>query len=130
MATTPTFPAWLKAQEGRGDDVASFAQQVAHLTDFPDSGGKAIYDGYFETALTEHRDTYERAWSEYSASPEPRLMGAGTGGHCGTALTFDLLAKTSKHLKNEEAPAELPPVLLPVTAVGKPYLRRLRAVVL
>ena len=39
-------------------------------------------------------------------------------------------APSQADMQNEEAPAELPPVLLPVTAVGKPYLRRLRAVVL
>ncbi|MGN6445771.1 hypothetical protein [Amnibacterium sp.] len=71
MATTQTFPAWLAEQEYRGDDIGEFAKEVAHLTDFPDSGGKAIYDGYFETALPAQRETYERAWSEYGASPEP-----------------------------------------------------------
>ena len=71
MATTATFPAWLTEQEGRGDAVATLAQQVAHVHDFPESGGKAIYDGWFETATDEQRETYERAWSEFSASPEP-----------------------------------------------------------
>lgn len=71
MATTQTFPAWLVEQEYRGDDIGEFAKEVARLTDFPESGGKAIYDGYFETALPAQHETYERAWSEYGASPEP-----------------------------------------------------------
>ena len=71
VPTTPTFPHWLQAQEGRGDDVAEFAREVARLDDFPDSGGKAIYDGYFETTLPAQHDTYERAWTEFHSSPEP-----------------------------------------------------------
>jgi hypothetical protein len=73
MATTLTFPAWLKEQEYRTDDVGDFAKQVAGLDDLPDSGGKAIYDGYFETAPADRRQTYERAWSEFEAGPEPSL---------------------------------------------------------
>lgn len=73
MATTLTFPAWLTEQEYRTDDVGAFAKEVARLDDFPDSGGKAIYDGYFETALPAQRQTYERAWSEFDANPEPSL---------------------------------------------------------
>jgi len=33
-------------------------------------------------------------------------------------LTFDLLGENLMHLKNEEAPVVLPPVLLSITAVG------------
>jgi len=73
MATTLTFPAWLKEQEYRTDEVGAFAKEVARLDDFPDSGGKAIYDGYFETAQDAQRQTYDRAWSEFEASPEPSL---------------------------------------------------------
>jgi hypothetical protein len=73
MATTLTFPAWLKEQEYRTDEVGAFAKEVGRLDDFPDSGGKAIYDGYFETSTDEQRQTYERAWSEFEASPEPSL---------------------------------------------------------
>jgi hypothetical protein len=70
--TTATFPAWLREQKGRNDDVAALAQQVGRLDDFPESGGKAIYDGYFETpSMAEQRETYERAWTEFTASPEP-----------------------------------------------------------
>ena len=71
MATTLTFPHWLTEQQPRTDDVGGFAREVAELTDFPDSGGKAIFDGYFETALPAQQQTYERAWTEYEASPEP-----------------------------------------------------------
>ncbi len=73
MATTLTFPAWLKEQEYRSDEIGDFAKQVAKLSDFPDSGGKAIYDGYFETETSDRRATYERAWAEFEASPEPSL---------------------------------------------------------
>jgi hypothetical protein len=71
MATTRTFPEWLAAQTGRGDEIAEFATEVGGLTDFPESGGRAIYDGYFETALPAQRQAFDRAWSEYHASPEP-----------------------------------------------------------
>ena len=71
MATTLTFPEWLAEQRNRGDDVAEFATEVAHLTDFPESGGKAIYDGYFENDQPKQRETYERAWAEFESSPEP-----------------------------------------------------------
>ncbi|GAA2750506.1 YozE family protein [Amnibacterium kyonggiense] len=70
MATL-TFPEWLSEQQDRGDEVAAFAKEVAHLTDFPESGGKAIYDGYFETALPALRTVFERAWEEFAAHPEP-----------------------------------------------------------
>jgi hypothetical protein len=73
MATTLTFPAWLAEQQGRGDEIAEFAKQASALTDLPDSGGKAIYDGYFETALPAQQAEYERAWSEFTASPEPSV---------------------------------------------------------
>jgi hypothetical protein len=71
MATTLTFPEWLAEQQDRGDHIAEFAKEVAHLTDFPSSGGKAIYDGYFETALPEQQKVYGRAWEEFAAHPEP-----------------------------------------------------------
>ena len=73
MATTKTFPAWLRDQEYRDDEIGAFAKEAGGLGDLPDSGGKAIFDGYFETALEGQRETYERAWSEYQASPEPSL---------------------------------------------------------
>jgi hypothetical protein len=73
MATTLTFPEWLSEQRDRGDEVAEFATEVGRLTDFPESGGKAIYDGYFETALPGQQSVYQRAWAEFSASPEPSV---------------------------------------------------------
>ena len=73
MATTKTFPAWLSEQDYRGDEIGEFAKEVARLTDFPESGGKAIYDGYFETALPAQQAVYERAWDEFSANPEPAV---------------------------------------------------------
>jgi hypothetical protein len=73
MATTLTFPEWLTEQTDRGDEVAAFATEVGHLTDFPASGGKAIYDGYFETAQPAQQAVFERAWEEFSAHPEPSV---------------------------------------------------------
>jgi hypothetical protein len=73
VPTTPTFPEWLAEQTGRGDEIAEFAREVARLDDFPDSGGKAIYDGYFETALPGQQAVFERAWTEFTASPEPSV---------------------------------------------------------
>ena len=72
MASTRTFPAWLKEQEYRSDEVGEFAKQVSRRGDLPESGGKAIYDGYFETE-PQQQQIYERAWSEFEASPEPSL---------------------------------------------------------
>ncbi len=73
MATTLTFPEWLTEQTDRGDDVAEFAKEVGHLTDFPGSGGKSIYEGYFETAQPAQREVFTRAWTEFEAHPEPAV---------------------------------------------------------
>ncbi|THG33175.1 hypothetical protein [Naasia lichenicola] len=70
---TQTFPDGLKDQTDRGDEIGAFATEVGEFDDFPDSGGKPIFDGYFETSIEENRTRYERAWSEYSASPEPSV---------------------------------------------------------
>ena len=72
MATTRTFPAWLQEQQYRDDEIGGLAKHVARLSDFPESGGKAIYDGYFETEPAQQQ-SYERAWAEFEASPEPSL---------------------------------------------------------
>ena len=84
MATTSTFPAWLTGQRDRGDEIAEFAQQVAQLTDFPDSGGKAIYDGYFETALAPD-ELLELV----------RAAGLQAGEWRGVSVVADLLESTS-----------------------------------
>lgn len=68
---TQTFPAWLHDQADRDDSIGALAQQVREAGDFPESGGKAIFDGYFETGTAEDREQFERAWSEFEASPEP-----------------------------------------------------------
>ena len=73
MATTLTFPEWLAEQRNRGDEIAEFAREVGRLTDFPESGGKAIYDGYFETAQSAQQSLYQRALGEFSAHPEPAV---------------------------------------------------------
>jgi hypothetical protein len=70
MPTTLTFPAWLREQQYRTDEIGEFAKAIGRRSDFPESGGKAIYDGYFETEPA-HQQTYERAWAEFDASPEP-----------------------------------------------------------
>jgi hypothetical protein len=80
MATTRTFPDWLSDQRYRGDEIGEFAKRVARLDDFPTSGGKSIYDGYFETESGAQQQAYERAWSEYEASPEPSPEGGPKGG--------------------------------------------------
>lgn len=77
MGTTQTFPAWLAAQSTRSDQIGELAKHVATLDDFPDSGGKAIYDGYFETERSDRREAYERAWAEFSALPEPAPESGG-----------------------------------------------------
>lgn len=73
MPTTLTFPEWLAEQQDRGDAVAAFATEVSHLTDFPSSGGKAIYEGYFETAQPAQQQVFARAWDEFAAHPEPSV---------------------------------------------------------
>ena len=71
VPTTPTFPEWLAQQTDRGDDVAEFAREVGRLDDFPDSGSRSIYEGYFETAQPAQQEAFARAYDEYEASPEP-----------------------------------------------------------
>ena len=66
---TQSFPHWLRDQVGRGDEVGDFAERASELTDLPEHGDKAIFDGYFETSLQGDRRHYERAWSEFEASP-------------------------------------------------------------
>lgn len=68
---TQTFPAWLHDQEKRDDETGEFAREVGTLDDFPDSGGKSIFDGYFETSVESNRARFERAWTEFEAHPEP-----------------------------------------------------------
>ena len=64
-----SFPQWLRDQQGRGDVVGGFADRVAQLSDLPEHGDKAIFDGYFETSLTDDRAAYERAWGEFESAP-------------------------------------------------------------
>ncbi|MFD1713469.1 YozE family protein [Amnibacterium flavum] len=71
MTATATFPHWLSEQKGRDDEVGAFAADIAAAGDFPDSGGKPIFDGYFENASPEEKARYDRAWSEFTASAQP-----------------------------------------------------------
>lgn len=69
--STATFPHWLAEQKDRDDEVGELAQTVAAAGDFPDSGGKPIFDGYFEGSSADDREKYERAWSEFTANAQP-----------------------------------------------------------
>jgi hypothetical protein len=62
-----TFPQWLHDQQGRGDVVGDFADQVAGLSDLPEHGDRAIFEGYFENSLAEDRASFERAWGEFES---------------------------------------------------------------
>jgi hypothetical protein len=73
MPTTLTFPEWLNEQLDRGDDVAEFAKEVSLLTDFPASGGEAIYEGYFASSLPPQQAVFQRAWEEFKSNPEPSV---------------------------------------------------------
>ena len=68
---TQSFKAWLSDQDKRDDEVGALANDISNAGDFPESGGKAIYDGYFETESEEKREHFERAWMEFEAHPEP-----------------------------------------------------------
>lgn len=68
---TQTFPAWLRDQESRDDDTGEFARGIGTADDFPEHGGKAIYDGWFESETDDRREQFERAWSEFDANSQP-----------------------------------------------------------
>src|SRR5689334_19918689 len=59
--------------------------------------GKSNAVGPRSTAADQHLPKLSRVAAhpsiQLSRRPEPRLVGAGTGGHCGTALMFDLLGE-------------------------------------
>ncbi|WP_150307149.1 YozE family protein [Planctomonas psychrotolerans] len=64
---THTFPDWLAAQNDRGDVVSELAADVAARSDFPENGGKPIYEGYFEAESDELQAAFQRAWDEYES---------------------------------------------------------------
>ena len=68
---TESFHTWLFEQADRPDEVGKLAQSVRGDENFPEHGGKAIYDGYFGSA-SEPGDThaaFERAWDEFEGAP-------------------------------------------------------------
>ncbi|AZZ49814.1 hypothetical protein C5C31_13345 [Rathayibacter rathayi] len=68
---TQTFPAWLRDQQKRDDEVGLFAQAFGSRDDLPEHGGRAIYDGYFASEPESAQADLDRAWMEFEAHPEP-----------------------------------------------------------
>ncbi|KZX21785.1 hypothetical protein [Rathayibacter tanaceti] len=68
---TQTFPAWLRDQQKRDDEVGLFAQDFGGRDDLPEHGGRAIYDGYFASESESAQADLDRAWMEFEAHPEP-----------------------------------------------------------
>ncbi|HEY8588314.1 MAG TPA: hypothetical protein VIL55_02060 [Naasia sp.] len=66
-----SFSQWLRDQAGREDEVGTFAAKAAELPDLPEHGGKPIFDGYFQNTLQSDAASYERAWDEFQAVPNP-----------------------------------------------------------
>ncbi|WP_207456349.1 hypothetical protein [Desertivibrio insolitus] len=65
------FREWLHTQQDRSDEIGAFAQKVLADPLFPEHGGRAIYDGYFETGFDdETRETYGRAYEEFENMPQ------------------------------------------------------------
>ena len=69
--TTQSFSAWLHDQHDRDDEVGALAGTTSAAGDLPEHGGKAIYDGYFESGTDEDRERFERAWMEFEANSQP-----------------------------------------------------------
>ena len=68
---TESFRTWLFEQADRPDEVGELAKSVKDDELFPESGGKAIYEGYFGSAsepATAH-DAFDRAWDEFEGKP-------------------------------------------------------------
>src|ERR1700752_5298763 len=99
---------WGVDQDGARRSAVSAAQR-----------GRSNAAGPRSSAAVQHLSSPSNAAapasSQLSRRPEA-MLGAGTGGHCGTTVIFDLLAKklrsTSEIPLNGEAPAVNPPVLL------------------
>ena len=68
---TQTFPAWLRDQSTRDDEVGTIAQEFAARTDLPEHGGRSIYEGYFASEPAEAQSGFDRAWSEFEADVQP-----------------------------------------------------------
>ena len=68
---TETFRKWLSAQADRPDIVGELALSVKDDEHFPEHGGKAIFEGYFESAGEPKNAlaAFERAWDEFEGTP-------------------------------------------------------------
>lgn len=68
---TESFRTWLFEQADRPDEVGKLAQSVRDDDNFPEHGGRAIYDGYFGSASepAEAHAAFERAWDEFEGTP-------------------------------------------------------------
>jgi len=69
--STESFRTWLFEQADRPDEVGELAKSVQHDELFPDSGGKAIYEGYFGSVSEPAKagSAFERAWEEFEGKP-------------------------------------------------------------
>ena len=61
------FADWLFEQLEREDYVGDLARRVEGDDLFPDSGGRAIYEGYFETFDDEVQAQFARVWDAWEA---------------------------------------------------------------
>ncbi len=61
------FAEWLFQQVDRDDYVGDLARKVEDDEQFPESGGRAIYEGYFETFDTEVQNQFARVWDAWEA---------------------------------------------------------------
>ncbi|WP_230672645.1 hypothetical protein [Rathayibacter sp. Leaf248] len=68
---TQTFPAWLRDQSTRDDEVGTLAQEFAARDDLPEHGGRSIYEGYFASEPAEAQAGFDRAWTEFEADVQP-----------------------------------------------------------
>ena len=61
------FAEWLFQQVDRDDYVGDLARQVEDDELFPESGGRPIYEGYFETFDDEVQSQFARVWDAWEA---------------------------------------------------------------
>ena len=61
------FAEWLLQQVDREDYVGDLARKVEADERFPKSGGRAIYEGYFETFDRDVQDQFARGWDAWEA---------------------------------------------------------------
>ncbi len=61
------FADWLFEQVDRDDYIGDLARKVEDDEQFPDSGGRAIYEGYFETFDPEVQARFDRVWDAWEA---------------------------------------------------------------